>query len=211
MRPRRLHTALVLTAAASAVLAAFAGSPYLERHASLDVAALSSAVARDQDRITPVDLATWIKDRKAGLRVLDVRPQADFDAYHVPAAEFLPLDALASARFPASDTLVVYSEDGARAAQAWVFLRALGFQRVYCLRGGLAAWLDEVMNPVLETGASRERAAAFERVAALSRYFGGTPRVGVAQAPPGSSMRSGATLPGSTAVRPRAAPIRRGC
>ena len=57
--------------------------------------------------------------------------------YHVPTAERVPLDSLAHVRFAADETIVLYSEGGAHAAQAWVFLRALGYDNVYFLRGGL--------------------------------------------------------------------------
>ena len=54
---------------------------------------------------------------------------------------------------------------------------ALGHERVYFLRGGLADWVDEVLNPKRLSSASPDEIARFERIAALSRYFGGVPRV----------------------------------
>ena len=75
--------------------------------------------------------------------------------------------------------MVLYSAEGAHAAQGWVFLQALGYRQVYFLRGGLADWLQDVMNPSLPAGATAEQTAAFERVAPLARYFGGVPRAGV--------------------------------
>src|SRR4051794_25334357 len=143
---------------------------------SLDVAALARAVEREDDHITALELAAWIKDRKPGLRVIDVRSPAEFDTFHVPTAERIPLEALVKRPFTDQETLVVYSEGGAHAAQGWVFLRARGYRQVYFLRGGLADWLDEVMNPTLAPDATPEARATFDRVAALSRYFGGTPQ-----------------------------------
>jgi hypothetical protein len=59
-----------------------------------------------------------------------------------------------------------------------VFVRALGHQQVYFLRGGLYEWLDDVMNPAIAATASDSARDEFERIAAISRYFGGVPRIG---------------------------------
>ena len=56
-----------------------------------------------------------------------------------------------------------------RDAQAWANLAARGHKHAYVLDGGMDAWLDEVMEPVL-------RGDSADYVAALSRYFGGAPR-----------------------------------
>ena len=154
-----MHRALGSAAIVLGALAAFAGSPYRE---SFDVKQLASEVTREEDHVTAIELAAWIKDRKPGLRVLDLRPEAEFDEYHIPGAENVAFDALLRARHASTDTLVLISDGGAHAAQGWVFLRALGHQHVYFLRGGLGEWLDDVMNPAKTT--------------ALTRYFGGTPR-----------------------------------
>jgi rhodanese-related sulfurtransferase/uncharacterized membrane protein YedE/YeeE len=155
------HRALGSVALVLGALAAFAGSPYRE---TLDVKQLAGEVTREEDHVTAIELATWIKDRKPGLRVLDLRPEAEFDEYHIPRAENVAFDALLQTRYASTDTLVLISDGGAHAAQGWVFLRALGHQHVYFLRGGLGEWLDEVMNPAKPT--------------ALTRYFGGVPRSG---------------------------------
>jgi rhodanese-related sulfurtransferase len=131
---------------------------------------LAAEVIREEDHVTAIELATWIKDRKPGLRILDLRSEDEFDEYHVPRAERVALDAVVSMRFAPTDTIVLVSDGGAHAAQGWVFLRARGLAHVYFLRGGLGEWIDEIMNPA---GASAE-------VAALSRYFGGVPRKGTA-------------------------------
>jgi rhodanese-related sulfurtransferase len=146
--------------------------------ARVDVAALTRMIDREEDHVTALELAEWIRDRKPGLRVLDVRSDSEFAAYHVPSAARLPLAALDTMRPRAGETLVLYSEGGAHAAQAWVLLRAAGFERVYFLRGGLLDWAEDVMNPVIGSDTSAAGRAADARTAALSRYFGGVPRVG---------------------------------
>jgi len=172
---RRVTRWLGGTALALAVLAPFAGSPYASRHGTVDVASLARMVAREEDHVTALELAQWIKDRRPGLRIIDVRSSEEYAAYHVPRAEHIALDSLAAAPFRSDETIVLYSEGGAHAAQAWVFLRALGYRRVFFLRGGVYEWLEQVMNPTLGDTTAAAR-AEFAQSAVLSRYFGGVPR-----------------------------------
>ena len=170
---------LGIGAAALGVLAAFAGSPYRSQHGRIDVDALASAVRHEDDHVTAIELAGWIKGRRDRLRIVDVRSAAEYEEFHIPTAERVAIDSLVSARFAPDETIVLYSEGGPHAAQAWVFLRALGYDRVFFLRGGIYEWLEQVMNPTLVTGASRSDSTAFANVAAISRYFGGTPHSGI--------------------------------
>jgi rhodanese-related sulfurtransferase len=185
--------------------AAFAGSPTQ----GPDVSALAGEIEREEDHVTATELAEWVRDRKPGLRVIDVRSDSEYAAYHVPSAEHVPLPAIGALAPRGGETLVLYSGGGAHAAQAWVLLRASGHERVYFLRGGLLEWMDNVMSPALD-GADP---AADARVAALSRYFGGVPHA--AGTTPASVAHDGPTA--ATAATPHdvraavAALGRRGC
>jgi rhodanese-related sulfurtransferase len=158
-----IRRALAITAAGAGLLAAISGSPYRAERATVDVAQLARAVAAEEDHVTALELAEWIREREPGLRVIDLRTLAEFQSYHLPRAEHIPLDALLTTPFRDSETIVLLSDGGAHAAQAWVFLRALGHRHVYFLRGGVGEWLDEVMNPTKPSD--------------LTRYFGGAPRI----------------------------------
>jgi rhodanese-related sulfurtransferase len=200
-------------AALAGALASLAGSPYhrampgptpgpvpgsSSAPGSINVAELARVVADQEDHVSAVQLAAWIRERLPGLRVIDVRSAPEFRAYHIPGAEHVPLEALATTRFAPDETLVLYSEAGAHGAQAWVFLCALGHRRVFFLRSGLHEWLDDVMSPTIAADAPVEAQAAFAQVAELSRFFGGMPR----------------RLGGSTPALPEDAPVtgrRRGC
>ena len=167
--------ALAAVALVLALLAALAGSPTRSRGtSSLDAVALAGEIEHEEDHVTARELAEWIRADKPGLRVLDVRSDSEFARYHIPSAEHVSLQSVASRAPVVGETLVLYSEGGAHGGQAWVLLRALGFRDVYFLAGGLLDWLDDVMSPTLGTGPDAARAAA------LSRYFGGTPRAEVA-------------------------------
>jgi len=173
---RTIVRGLGAVAAILGFLAVFAGSPYSTRHALIDVDALTKAVQHEDDHVTAIELAGWIKNRRPQLRVVDVRSKDEYEAYHLPMAERAPIDSLSSIGFGHNETIVLYSDGGAHAAQGWVFLRALGYDKVYFLRGGVYEWLDQVMNPVLRTDVLPKDSATFANVAALSRYFGGEPR-----------------------------------
>jgi rhodanese-related sulfurtransferase len=61
---------------------------------------------------------------------------------HVPGAENVPMDALASqaAGWDRSEPLLVYCTTGARSSQAVQYLQAQGFETIYHLDAGLVAW-----------------------------------------------------------------------
>jgi len=168
-------TALVLGAAA-----ALLGTPDAPVVGRLDVDQIARIVAHEQDHVDAIELAQWIRDRKTGLRVVSVRDTADAPAaaYVIPGAEALTLEQIAHNEFASADTLVLYSDAGAHAAQAWMMLRARGITNAYFLRGGLAEWLDDVIDPVLPDDASEAERRAFAPIADISRYFDGTPHVG---------------------------------
>ncbi|HXV15719.1 MAG TPA: rhodanese-like domain-containing protein [Gemmatimonadaceae bacterium] len=174
-RGRLIVRGLAITALILGGLAVVAGSPRRSGPA-LDVTSLARAVENEDDHVTAVELARWIRDRKPGLRIVDVRDSADFEDYHIPVAERIPLDSLAHSKFKPSETVVLYSGGGAHAAQGWVFLKALGNEKVFFLRGGVDEWLDEVMNPQFPRNASPAEKVEMDSIAALSRYFGGVPR-----------------------------------
>jgi rhodanese-related sulfurtransferase len=136
-----MRRALLIAAIVAGALAPFAGSPYRPKQTQ-DVARLAAIVEAEQDHVTAIELARWIHDRKPNLRVLDLRTATEFDDYHVPSSRNVPLAELVKAPFPTTDTLVLVSDGGAHAAQAWVFLQTLGYRDVYFLRGGLQEWLD---------------------------------------------------------------------
>lgn len=159
--------------------AAVAGSPFRADRMAFDVDAITGVIAAESDRLDPVELARWIRDRRPGLRLVDLRSRGAFDAYNIPTAERIPLDRLARTGFAPDETVVVYADGGARGAQAWVLLRAVGLESVFYVEDGLSGWLDRVINASLPGDASPEEREAFREIAEVSRYFGGTPRIGV--------------------------------
>lgn len=183
--------------------APFAGSPYKATPTQLDIDHIARLIASGEDHTDPLQLAAWIRDRKPGLRVIDVRGPTEFADYAIPTAENIPVDQLSRTPFADSETIVLYSEGGAHAGQAWVMLKAMGVSNVTFISGGLVDWYVDVMTPALPVNATPEQTQAFEATAELSRYFGGEPQLGATTT---SAAPPRATPP------PRIADIRRrGC
>jgi rhodanese-related sulfurtransferase len=151
-----IRRVLATLAAVLGLLAAFAGAPR-----AIDVDALARQVAKEEDHVTALELAQWIKDRKPGLRVINVGsassrlPNVGRASARLPGAEDISLEALTKTPFGPDETIVLISDGGAHAAQAWVFLRALGHRNVFFLRGGVAEWNAEVLHPPAPTAVTR--------------------------------------------------------
>ena len=174
---------LSFVALALGIAAPFAGTPYRARPGKIDIDELAGVVKRGDDHIDALQLAQWIRERKSGLRLIDLRSADDFQDYAIPTAQNLSIEAVAHAGIAPTELVVLYSGNGVHAGQAWVFLHSLGVRNVVFLRGGMGEWQDEVLNPVLAADATPQAKRDFEQASALSLYFGGVPRLADAGSP----------------------------
>jgi rhodanese-related sulfurtransferase len=165
-------------AAVLGLAAAFAGTPYRHKRGRIDIDRTIRAIEDGSDHVSALELAGWIRAQKPGLRVIDVRPPEAFAVFAIPTAENIPLDRLMQTDFAPHETVVLCSEGGAHAGQAWVLLQALGVGNAWFIAGGLADWHEQVLTPVLAADAGETEKQAFQATADLSRYFGGQPRIG---------------------------------
>lgn len=184
---------------------AISGNPYGGGAVTLHPQELATLVSREADHVTVQQLADWIIKGRADFRLIDLRKAEDYAAYHIPAAENVPLAALPG-RMPArNEKVVLYSDGGIHAAQAWFLLAAQGYSGAYILLGGLDEWKDRVLFPTLPAGATPEQIAAFEKDRQVSAYFGGTPRIGAV--PGAGAAAMAAPMPAMPKVQaPAAAP-----
>jgi rhodanese-related sulfurtransferase len=141
---------------------------------------LLTASARGEDRVTPEELASWIVEGRADYRLIDLRDETAFAEYHVPTAENVPLTALPDYGLLRNEKIVLYSEGDLPAAQAWLLLRGRGYRGAYTLKGGLDAWRDRVLFPVMPESPTPEERARFEKAAHVAQFFGGHPRAAAA-------------------------------
>jgi rhodanese-related sulfurtransferase len=190
---RRALAALALGLGALAI----AGDPVRGRVVPVDTQELASGLAGAGDRLTPRELADWIIRKRADYRLLDLRAPEAYAAYHIPTAENVPVGALLEAGLTRDQRLVLVGDDGLATAQAWLLLHAQGFVAVRPLDGGLQAWKDQVLYPVVPADSSAAVGEAFARDVAVARWFGGAPR----QAGPAG------TLLAATAAAPVVPPV----
>ena len=173
-----VNRALAAAALLLGTLALF-GHPQPGHAVRIDTREMANIVAREVDHVDLGELADWIIRGDAGYRLIDLRKPEEFEAYHIPTAENVPLAGLMDAGIGRDERIVLYSEGGIHAAQAWFLLRAERYPAVYTLRGGLEGWKDEVLYPVSPVEAMARQTAAFERSAYVARFFGGSPRAAV--------------------------------
>ena len=74
--------------------------------------------------------------------IVDVRPNTEFVAGHLPNAKNIPSDDIPKrlGELPAGKPVIVVCGSGNRAGKAAAALRAAGRQDVFCLEGGVAGW-----------------------------------------------------------------------
>lgn len=169
-RAPRLERGLAVAALVAGGLAVIAGAPTRAVRGNVDISQLADIVEREEDHVTARELAAWIRDDKAGLRVLDIRADSEYAELHVPGAQRVALGEIARMPLDSAATYVLYSEGGTHAAQGWFLLRARGVERAFFLRGGLYEWLEQVMNPSV---ASNTPQATRDSIRALTIWFGG--------------------------------------
>ena len=178
---RLLNQKLALGALVLGALALFA-RPHRGNVVTVDVKELASVIDKEGDHVTAGELAGWIVAGRTDYRLIDLRSEKEYAEYHIPTAENVTLAALPDSSLLPNEKIVLYSEGGIHASQAWMLLRAKGLKSAYTLKGGLDQWKDDVLFPALAENATPQERARFERSAALARFFGGSPRTAGAEA-----------------------------
>lgn len=94
----------------------------------------------DFRNITADELQTMLQ--QGGLRLVDVRTDAEVARGKIPQGEPLPLHLipLRLSEMDKATTTVFYCQMGGRSAQAAAFAAANGFADVYNLQGGIIGW-----------------------------------------------------------------------
>jgi rhodanese-related sulfurtransferase/uncharacterized membrane protein YedE/YeeE len=114
-------------------------------------------------QISPAELFKTVYNQGINLVMLDVRPEADFNLYHIKGAINVPLDKLSTtipdliSEPPANSVFVLMSNDETAATQAWKQLSASTVPNVYILEGGINNWIaffgkDDGFQPLASVG-----------------------------------------------------------
>jgi rhodanese-related sulfurtransferase len=98
-------------------------------------------------QVTPEELFKTKYNQAINLIMLDVRPESDYNLYHINGALNVPLDKLDSvvpsllSEPPANSVFVVMGNDEETATQAWKLLAAEAVPNAYILEGGINNWI----------------------------------------------------------------------
>ena len=152
---------------------------------AVSMEAIAQAAARQDDRTSVGELATWLIEGRGDFKLVDVRTPEDFaagsiaDAVNIPIAKIVSEDTLVS--LPDNRMLLVYSNGSENAAKAAVMLRLAGFD-AHLLVGGYTAWHEKILNPDISADMLDGESLAVSEQRAYSCYFVGE-RSGAAELP----------------------------
>ncbi len=114
--------------------------------------------------ITPAEAFKSKYNQSMNPVYLDVRPEADYNLYHIEDAVNVPLERLTEiipvllSEPPANTVLILMSNDETAAVSAWKTLAASSVPNIYILEGGVNNWIaffgadDEALQPAPEAG-----------------------------------------------------------
>lgn len=129
--------------------------------------------------VEPDLVAQMIVEGDPTLRLIDVRPQDEFEKYSLPGAINIPLNEILSPEFEeivnqGLYSNVIYTNGSTRANEAWMLLRQLGYNNNYVLRGGLNHWFENILNPQAPASTSPDdELAKYDFRKAASQALGG--------------------------------------
>ncbi len=119
-----------------------------ERWCRLETRAANNA--SDPDEVTVYELKNALENPSLGVKVIDVREQAEYAIVHLPGTALVPLRELPRrlSEFKPTDTIYLLCKSGTRSLKAVALLKSHGFKNVKNVKGGLDAWLAQ-MDPKL--------------------------------------------------------------
>ena len=106
------------------------------------------ALAQRQMQIVPAELFKSMNDDALKLTMIDVRPEADYNLFHIRGAINVPADQLKAhipewlASSAPNSVYVVMSNDEEHSTEAWKILAAEAVSNAYILEGGINNWIS---------------------------------------------------------------------
>jgi sulfur-carrier protein adenylyltransferase/sulfurtransferase len=110
----------------------------------------STPPVANPDEVTVQELKRALDNPQLGIQVLDVREPDEYRIAHIKGTRLVPLSTLAE-RFTDLDPTrhyYLHCKAGGRSLSALQFLRERGFQHLKSVKGGIAAWSDEIDRTV---------------------------------------------------------------
>lgn len=126
------------------------------------------------------DIARMIIDQDPSFILIDVRDTNSYKEFHLPGAVNIPLNNfLAPEKKAYLDQkvrdIVFYSNASVKAEKAWLIAQRLGYDNTYVMKGGLNAWIEDIIRPTPPpVTASNEAFDQYKFRLGASLYFGGS-------------------------------------
>lgn len=155
--PMKTVAAVVLVGG-TLVLAAL-GDPGPEQVLARRGAELQDRLDRGEVQIDPAELLDLMHDRTVRLRIVDIRPEAAWNWFHLVDAERLDHAALKSwgSNLDYDEIVIVVDQDGQGATEAWLMLQAREIRSSYLLDGGIDAWMERFGQDIQPASALGDR------------------------------------------------------
>ena len=122
----------------------------------IDSNILANEIIARSDHITAEQLGHLIIDEDPDYQIIDLREPAEYENFHIKTAINLPMQKLFTDNnldyIDPEKLVILYSNGGTHAAQAWVLLQAQGITNTTILLGGLNYWVDVYSNPTPPQG-----------------------------------------------------------
>ena len=120
------------------------------RQTNLSADEMAQKVKSKSNQIAAEEVAHILIDKQPGVTLIDLRSQTEYNQYHLPTAIHLPLEDLfkpaALDTIDPENTLIIYSNGDAHAAQAWLLMQQQGYD-AFILTGGMNYWAQAIINP----------------------------------------------------------------
>ena len=170
----------------SAALTACGSSADSAKTSLVDVA---QAAARQSDRVSVEDLASWIIEERKDFLLIDVRASEDFEKGHIGDAQNIAIARLVTAEslatLPTDRKIVVYSNGSENGAKAATLLRVAGLD-AHVVSGGYNAWHARILNPEISAAELDGESLQVSEQRAYACYFVGDRGEGSADRPAAS-------------------------
>ena len=105
------------------------------------------SLSQSQTSISPTELAKWLKEKPETFVLLDVRTPEEHAEAHIPGTDLnIDYRLLKDRRdkLPPKDAvIVVYCRSGHRSSIAYETLKAMGYEHLYNLEGGIRHWVEQ--------------------------------------------------------------------
>jgi len=142
----------------------------------VSLADVAQAAARQDDRVSVEDVASWLIEGRDDFKLIDVRSADDFEDGKIGEAENIPITLLVTEdvlrSLPRDRLVIVYSNGSENAAKAAVLLRLKGID-AHLMAGGYNAWHEHILNPDISAEEFDGESLRVSEQRAYSCYFVG--------------------------------------